>query len=92
VRLPEALGELATITLLDVRNNVLQSLPQTLILLHRCVCMFVCVSVSLCLCVSVSLCLWSLCLCVSVSVFVCNGVCIPAAIATASPAADHMSM
>jgi hypothetical protein len=69
VRLPEALGELATITLLDVRNNVLQSLPQTLILLHRCVCMFV--SVSLCLCVSVSLCLCVSGLCVSVSLCLC---------------------
>ena len=36
VRLPEALGELATMTLLDVRNNVLQALPASLILLHNC--------------------------------------------------------
>jgi Leucine-rich repeat (LRR) protein len=37
VRLPEAVGELATICLLDVRNNVLQSLPHSIILLNNCV-------------------------------------------------------
>jgi leucine-rich repeat protein SHOC2 len=36
VRLPEALGEIDTITFLDVRNNVLQSLPHSIILLHKC--------------------------------------------------------
>jgi hypothetical protein len=37
-------GELVTISLLDVRNNVLQSLPDSVILLYNCqVCVCVCV-------------------------------------------------